>query len=339
MTNKHFGDNRDDLLKLRLEYHPAQPPVRWADTPDDVPPWDWTRNDVPGLWGCLLYPAEKAKRLDRWEDSKSIPGLSLPRLVRDHPGHVVHPNFQTEKPRVWREVAKLWPLASKTDWQTPGSEFRNAITELVPRIGLMHADHQSVPGGETLHAWREFVMEMHFWREFPRELEAIIEMSGIDGFGDVMRKSQGWFLSEDGYSWDHPHRSEDTDRLFNLIGLAAGEGHKAKTNLEVLKAVGAYYYTQFVALIDGQLKTRNPSGKIDGAFWVWTGSRFWAWYELAQEFSAGDRRICKWHKCRDLFTPPYGNEKFCSKKCLQNHTQNAKRARKKQRLENPVTNL
>jgi hypothetical protein len=159
MSNK--GKNHIHLpYTLSFQYKPTRPPVTWAESLEDVPPWDWTRGTPPDrTW--FDTPENVAMR-SWWLYAEPAKGdLFFPRLVRLHAAHMKQEPF---KGHVYREFVKLWKLAENDDLGK-GSKFREAVVTSVQKIGL--ADLRT----DTPQLWFYTALECHLWLTVLLKLE------------------------------------------------------------------------------------------------------------------------------------------------------------------------
>jgi hypothetical protein len=345
---------------LQLIYSPGCPPVLWAESPNDIPAWDWTRSDLSPFEARIKTPEEAklgyseiVRNLDG-EDPKprrrAEATWGYPRLVREHPGHRHYKLFRGS---VLNTIAGLWKYASQPNWDKPKSKFRQRILKIVPEIGLLRpSDDAPIKYGanfeaDTLSAWRERSLDFFIRREFINYLEDHktdfpLETQFWDQFREEKAKTtkfqpphefQGFWMTPEtelGQRWfQESSKWEGVFQRWERDSTQPTKAFKANPVQNVKEAralMRLEYMKEFLGFARGAIELElSPDGsKFDAKYKG--GSWGWSLYELTQLCDAKDLRYCK---CGNWFPSDHGNDVYCSTKCSERFKKRRNRNRKR----------
>lgn len=308
-------------VSFSLEYHYAGCAVRWAEGPEDLEPFDWTRN--PSLYwsevsgnvpdgGLDAFAARR--KPNPYQDDLALPvpdNLEYPRLARVHP-------FQTGAKQslpVYRVFRNLWKLAEKEGGK-PGPRFRKGVIEAVPHIGLI----DPYGTGDTLEGWWSAALRVHVLLEILTWVEDQTEINQADWdvfisvWVDWERNADGHFLEPS--RWERKDFKAQT--ALRSIRQHTGSAQEVKNKY-------AHELLENVQIMLKQKHTRFTPGKVE----VFTGSYRWAMLELSDVFSNGNRKDCAAEDCK---IPFIGRTRYCSSTCEERSAKKRKRDRAKARV-------
>jgi hypothetical protein len=337
------NDYRGNLSGISFEYDPACPPVIWAETPEDVPPWDWTRT-VSSInpFVCFSEPPEVVKTFSVWEDSRPAhPAWGYPRLVREHPGSVNREPFHGQ---VITKIAKLWKLTEGSNWREIGSRFRMQVQKIVQEVGLLRPSENTPTKygqnleADTIHAWFRVSLELFVWLEFLKLLE--------DAKNDFPLSSDFWYnirknhasarqIKEDedfSLTWWMPKeakKGQDFSGLWFMPESTFGQqwfsvsqwenefiAKKIENFRDARILIANEFMKQFIGMAGDLIKIRPSDNQKGLTAFVRAGAWAWSLYELAQLYGAFELRVCI---CGNPFAKGHGNTKYCSITCREKY--------------------
>jgi hypothetical protein len=157
-----MGVHLANAVEVTFHYRPARVPVIWAETFEEIPPWDWRRGTSPTqAWSGTR---EEVASRSFFINVKPAPeSIIFPCLVRDHACFV---DLEPTPQNVSLTMAGLWEQARLKSPTDPDSSegFRNAIPAVAERVGLLSQGNPR-GGGEAISDWAYAAQEAHFWRE------------------------------------------------------------------------------------------------------------------------------------------------------------------------------
>jgi hypothetical protein len=337
------NDYRGNLLGISFEYEPACPPVIWAEAPQDVPPWDWTRTNTsinPFLF--LPISREFAETHLGWEESRDAhEAWGYPRLVREHPGTCDRTPFQG---LVVSKIAKLWELTKEKNWREVGSKFRNQVLKTVHEVGLLRPSEDTPTKrssnieADTIQTWFCVSLELFVWLEFLRLLENAKNNFPLssDFWNDIRENyataqqikegenfSLTWWVpreaqrDQDFTGWWFMPEPTFGQQWFSALHWENEFIAKKVTNFrDACNLIAKEFMKQFIKVAGDSVKLR-PSQNGQG-FTVFVRAGAWAWslYELAQLYAALELQVCA---CGKPFSKGHGNIKYCSTTCRERY--------------------
>ena len=301
-------------VAFTLEYRGIGCAVGWAEGPGEVAPFDWTRQPSTSWTGDGLTPFGFIRQ-PNYQDALAVPvpaDLQYPRLARAHPFSTgVGQTFP-----VYRVFRDLWKLAEK-DGGGPGPRFRKGVLEAVPRVGLLDPYGKK----DTLEDWWKASFTVHGLLEILAFLELCTDVKRTDWDGFL--EQWDWKKLWDGYGHWKPETWTRRDLKAvtawrSFLRLTEGTAHAVRNTY----AQGLF--EDVPLMLREQMVLFRPGGRI----WVCTGSLKWAMFELANLFSAGQRRQCAAPDCKLLFI---GSRRYCSSTCEERTAKQRKRNRVRMR--------
>ncbi len=312
---------------VTVHWRPARFPVRWADGPDDVPPFDPSRGGDPYrgriqaeyltvstqyLGGGADPPPwewESAVELDDSGDVMLVSGANYPRVVRASEAELVADDGIDEDP-----LTALSGLADQED----SKQFMHDVLRVAERYGLLSFAEEDA----TLEAWRCVAIELRAHTQLLKRLQVIRDDNPVG----------------QGKSFIDP---DDRDALSELLGSvnpdrAAPRRHdvlgaiREAADLDELRSrLADLYWKAF----GHQLRMYGHGGgfwaktRMEPKLWalpvdvagpgqlvVRTGSRGWSLYQLWRIAVANSPiRVCR--GCEGLFLPQRRDAMHCSDAC------------------------
>lgn len=305
-----------------LEYRPANLPVRWAESREEIPEFDWTKGTSPfsASWDRAFV----------LRDSPEWGAVGLPRLVRSD---IRESGSHRLEASVTITLSRLWPHAIKKGAEEAESPFRKAVQRAVERIGLLDPwgderqtrvflDTHLLPIGDVLASWFYAALFGWFWQQLLQRTEAmpfpatVVEMDRLrSGLETELPETTFAFNFSEGFS--------------NLFDYGPGFWTTEAPSREAWLAKMSSHFHHKARQALGFRIIPNPS---EGALYARVGALDWAWYELGELYApASGTRNCANPRCRHMFIPGAfgGGYKYCSKTCQNTKNMNDKRVRAK----------
>jgi hypothetical protein len=136
---------------VNFVYEPIRCPVRWSEGIDDIPPWDWTREVSTDF---VLHDVGHSKADDRYSEGFDHQD---PDTFQEFPRLVRATIKNTKKPVKDVSLVDVFVALKKT------RDFRHAVLEAVPQIGLLCHPSSGDLYPNSLAQWQDSVREVCFW--------------------------------------------------------------------------------------------------------------------------------------------------------------------------------
>jgi hypothetical protein len=351
-------------ITLSLAYQPALCAVKWGESSEDVPFYDWTYEEQDAFTAPMKKPSKKkldyiheqvlrryaqgvSLRFDgvdketlteAYRDKPLPRAMSYPRLVRAHldPDHV-----ESFGGTVYRQLSRFWESVKGKNPNPSDSKLRRLVPTLVRKIGLL--DPHGTDDSAT--DWYLAAFEVDFWLELLQDLQAKdSERATLD-----IEKSTKELFEDSGFVPDGEEFIKDTEprrieshKLLGLLGSVReslyGLQKKRCTVSEAAHTIAEKYLLHNTLGELGQPK-RLTFEYIRGEWTptAWVGSLAWARYELYGLYNKR-RDVLTCPECNELFPQGHGSDKFCSRQCENTFNQRQRRRNKRNICVQPVCN-
>jgi len=297
---------------------PVRYPIRWAERPDEVTPWDPV---CGGRLECLPPLGERcverashllagqSAEAEKYEEllggGKKPPaeryqgmGEDYPRLTRvlpyqDLPQRVSffgirHPDYPDLQPGVGQEIANLRRLN--------GQKLRDKVLQIAQRYALLAPGDSSQ---DTLQAWVSAATAIGFYFDLVQQIQGVREFK--KDLTDVHPNTWDYYVTE----W-----ITDSDRnSFNGIWYYRQKDVLEQQPKAFVERVGKDLWERFRFTIPHATLGQHPGQVLVGC-----GSYNWAFYELWQ-LLMGSERVLRCERCGNIFTAKRADAKACSPAC------------------------
>jgi hypothetical protein len=316
---------RSISIELSVKFFPVRPPMKWVDSLEDVPPFDWTR----GKQSPIVTRGKSQEELENeiWSGVRPTPQLGLPRLVRLHAG--LYENIVTVKDyEVLNSLARLAQFGEDKNFARPGSKFRKEVLRSAHKIGLLlpapdtqlhYSQHWDA---DSVQIWRTVCIEVAFWKDLLHYMRTWEDFPVPRHVWDGLRRDYKAYETEeiwaeiDGkpqYIWDFKRDidPEVTKQRLGLIGQAQETTQKANTKLDSMEAIAKMFYQMFLSMGNMCFDT-SRIGKQGFVDFI-GGAQPWAYFELSRLYRAQHPTLC--NNCGKSFQSNLSNAKWCTDRC------------------------
>jgi hypothetical protein len=308
--------------------------MKWADTLEDVPPFDWTR----GKQSPMFVIAQEKEELEnrKWFGTRLTPQLSLPRLVREHAGRYVN-SVIVKDYEVLNTLAQLAQFGKEENFARPNSKFRDGVLKSAHKIGLLRPapnvqlQYTGYWDADSVYSWRTLCIEVAFWKDLLHYMKDWEDFPVPRHVWDGLRRDYGAYETEEvwaeiagekQYCWDFKRDGDQNvmRQRFASIGQAQATTQKAITKYEAMEAIAKRFYQMFLSMGNMCFDTTRVLSQDFVAFIG--GAEPWAYFELSRLYRAQFPKICI--NCGKSFESNWSNAKWCTVRC-----ENAADARRK----------
>jgi hypothetical protein len=317
--------SRSISIDLPVKFFPVRPPMKWVDTLEDVPPFDWTRGALSPIMTIQKSPEELENR--EWFGVRPTPQLGHPRLVRVHAGRYVN-SVIVKDYEVLNTLARLAQFGEDTNFARPDSKFRKEVLRTAHKIGLLRPapdtqlQYTTHWDADSVHVWRTVCIEVAFWKDLSHYMKDWEDFPIPRHVWDGLRRDYKAYETEeiaweiDGkpqYVWNFKQGidPEVTRQRFGFINDAQDKTQKAKTKLEAMEAIAKKFYQLFMSV--GNMCFDTSSVGEQGFVNFIGGAQPWAYFELSRLYRAQHPARCG--NCGKSFESNRTNAKWCTDRC------------------------